>query len=137
MLGCRMAAGMAISALPLTAGWSSLSPLKSSKDLKIAVGDVEGGAAAILFLTPEHKGSMRGGDGAVIRPWTVIPISRASGVHATVRYPDLNGDPNYIANLDQQPDEGCPISVDITPRGAITVTNGRNKFSKVYHSRGK
>jgi hypothetical protein len=44
-------------------------------------------------------------------------------------YPDLNGDPNYIANLNQQSDHGYSISVDIAPRGEITVTNGRNQFS--------
>ena len=85
-----------------------------------------------------QNGSMKGGDEAVIK--TVDSYPDLQGFwreHYTVRYPDLNGDPNYIANLNQQPDQGYPISVDITPRGQITVANGRNQFSKVYHARGK
>lgn len=83
-----------------------------------------------------QNGSMKGGDEAVIK--TVDSYPDLQGFwreHYTVRYPDLNGDPNYIANLNQQPDQGYSISVDITPRGEITVTNGRNQFSKVYHAR--
>ncbi|MGA7339734.1 MAG: hypothetical protein WBE72_08350 [Terracidiphilus sp.] len=53
-----------------------------------------------------------------------------------MRYPDLNGDPNYIANQNRQPDQGCSISVDIAPQGTITVANDRNRFRKVYHARG-
>ncbi len=56
--------------------------------------------------------------------------------HYSVRYPDLNGDPNYIANQNRQPDQGCSISVDIAPQGTITVANDRNRFRKVYHARG-
>jgi hypothetical protein len=52
-----------------------------------------------------------------------------------LRYPDLNGDPNLIANLEQLPDQGYSIGLDITPRGEIKVTNGRNQFSKTYKAR--
>ena len=55
--------------------------------------------------------------------------------HDTVRYPSLNGDPNFIANLDWVPDQGYSLGLDITPAGGITVTNGRNNFSKSYKAR--
>lgn len=85
-----------------------------------------------------ENGPMKGGDASVIK--TVDSYPHLQGFwreHYSVRYPDLNGDPNYIANLNQQPDHGYPISLDITPQGTITVTNGRNHFSKVYHARGE
>ena len=55
--------------------------------------------------------------------------------HDTVRYPALNGDPDYIANRDGAPDQGNPITLDITPAGDITVTNTRNNFRKTYRAR--
>lgn len=85
-----------------------------------------------------QNGPMKGGDAAVIK--TVDSYPHLQGFwreHYSVRYPDLNGDPNYIANLDQQPDQGYSIMVDIAPSGTITVINGRNQFSKVYHAREK
>jgi len=85
-----------------------------------------------------QNGPMKGSDAAVIN--TVDSYPDLQGFwreHYSVRYPDLNGDPNYIANLNQQPDQGYSISVDITPKGTITVTNDRNQFSKVYHARGR
>ncbi len=85
-----------------------------------------------------QNGAMKGGDAAVIK--TVDSYPDLEGFwreHDSVRYPDLNGDPNYIANLDQQPDRGYSILVDVTPRGKITVTNERNQFSKAYQARGK
>lgn len=85
-----------------------------------------------------QNGPRKGGDASVIR--TVDSYPALQGFwreHYSVRYPDLNGDPNYIANLNEQPDHGYSISVDITPSGKITVTNDRNQFSKVYHSRGE
>jgi competence protein ComEC len=83
-----------------------------------------------------QNGAMKGGDAAVIK--TVDSYPDLEGFwreHYSVRYPDLNGDSNYIANLNQEPEEGYSIFVDITPGGTITVTNGRNQFSKVYHAR--
>jgi hypothetical protein len=85
-----------------------------------------------------QNGPMKGGDAAAIN--TVDSYPDLHGLwreHYSVRYPDLNGDPDYIANLNQQPDQGYSISVDITPIGIITVTNDRNQFSKVYHARGQ
>lgn len=80
-----------------------------------------------------QNGPIKGGDEAVLK--TLKTFSGLEGTwmeHRPVRYPDLTGDPNYIANLEAAPDEGFPITVDITTRGDITVTNGRNQFSKTY-----
>ena len=55
--------------------------------------------------------------------------------HYTVRYPALNGDPNYIANPDWMPDQGYSLNLDIAPAGKITVTNTRNNFSQSYTAR--
>lgn len=137
-----------------------------SKNLRIAVVGVEGGAA-ILFVTPEGKsllidtgwppgiggqrptpgapdplvaimqnGPTKGGDEAVIK--TVMSYPSLQGfwrIHYSVRYPDLNGDPNYIANLEGTPDQGNWFKVDITPGGEITVSNTRNNFSKTLKAR--
>jgi beta-lactamase superfamily II metal-dependent hydrolase len=83
-----------------------------------------------------QNGATKGGDQEVLK--TVRSYPRLEGLwmeHYSVRYPDMNGDPNYIANLNQQPDEGHTIEVEVTPAGKITVTNDRNQFSKSYNSR--
>jgi beta-lactamase superfamily II metal-dependent hydrolase len=83
-----------------------------------------------------QNGPMKGGDEAPIK--TVESYPNLEGfwrLHYSVRFPDLNPDPNYIANLNQQPDMAYPINFDITPAGKITVTNPRNNFSKTYESR--
>lgn len=80
-----------------------------------------------------QNGPTKGGDEAVIKTIDSYPdLGGFWRTHYTVRYPDLNGDPNYIANLEPLPDQGNSIGVDINPRGEITVTNGRNHFSKRY-----
>lgn len=83
-----------------------------------------------------QNGPMKGGDEPVIK--TVESYPNLEGfwrLHYSVRYPDLNPDANYIANLNQQPDMAYPINFDITPSGKITVTNPRNDFTKTYESR--
>jgi hypothetical protein len=83
-----------------------------------------------------QNGPTKGGDEAVIK--TVNTYSDLKGfwrLHYSVRYPDLNGDPDYIANLDGVPDQGNPIDIDIARSGDITVTNSRNDFSKTYKAR--
>jgi competence protein ComEC len=83
-----------------------------------------------------QNGPTKGGDEAVIKTVNTYPDLKGFWrSHYSVRYPDLNGDPNYIANLDSTPDHSYPISLDITPGGTITVTNDRNSFSKVYKAR--
>jgi competence protein ComEC len=82
-----------------------------------------------------QNGATKGGDATVIK--TVRSTPNLEGLwmdHYSVRYPDLNGDPNYIANLASAPDEGYAIGVSITPKGEITVTNDRNSFSKTYRA---
>jgi competence protein ComEC len=80
-----------------------------------------------------QNGPKKGGDEEVIKTVDSYPDLKGFWrVHYSVRYPGLNGDPNYIANLNSVPDQGYSISLDITPGGEITVTNGRNQFSKTY-----
>ncbi len=79
---------------------------------------------------------MKGGDAAVIKTVDSYPdLQGFWRVHATVRYPDLNGDPGYIANLDGGADQGYSIGLDITRGGAIRVTNARNQFTRSYQAR--
>ncbi|HVZ28654.1 MAG TPA: MBL fold metallo-hydrolase [Rhizomicrobium sp.] len=53
-------------------------------------------------------------------------------LHAAAADPALTGDPDFIANLEPSPDQGHAISLDISRDGRVTVTNGRNGFSKTY-----
>jgi competence protein ComEC len=57
-------------------------------------------------------------------------------LHADALHPDLDGDPDYIANLNGDPDHAYSIELDISPDGRITVTNPRNGFTKTYQARG-
>jgi competence protein ComEC len=83
-----------------------------------------------------QNGATKGGDEEVIKTVRSYPdLGGLWATHYSVRYPDLNGDLNYIANLNQQPDEGHSIVVNVTPAGEITVTNDRNQFSKSYKAR--
>lgn len=83
-----------------------------------------------------QNGPMKGGDEAVIKTVDTYPdLEGFWRLHYSVRFPDLNPDPNLIANLNQEPDAAYPINIDITPSGKITVTNPRNNFSKTYESR--
>lgn len=94
-------------------------------------------AALAPLVAVMQNGPKKGGDEEVIK--TVDDYPGLQGfwrLHYSVRYPDLNGDPNYIANLNSAHDDQYPISLDITPGGKITVTNGRNDFSKTYTARG-
>lgn len=53
-------------------------------------------------------------------------------MHSALANPELDGDPNYIANLGPSPSHGYTTRLDITRGGRVTVTNTRNGFSKVY-----
>ncbi len=84
-----------------------------------------------------QNGPTKGGDQTVIKTVNTYPDLKGFWrAHYSVRYPDLNGDPNYIANLDSTSDQGYSIRLDITPAGGITVTNSRNNFSQTYKARG-
>lgn len=94
-------------------------------------------AALAPVVAIMQNGPRKGGDEAVIK--TVNSYADLEGfwrVHYSVRYPELNPDPNYIANLDGTPDEGYPIDLSITPDGNITVKNARTGFGKTYKARG-
>lgn len=83
-----------------------------------------------------QNGPTKGGDDVVIRTVNTYPgLKGFWRVHYTVRYPDLNGDSDYIANLNGVADQGYPINLDITRDGDITVINGRNDFKKTYKVR--
>jgi beta-lactamase superfamily II metal-dependent hydrolase len=95
-------------------------------------------AALAPVVALMQNGPTKGGDAEVLK--TIHGYPGLQGLwleHYSVRYPDLNGDPNFIANLDQQPDHGYPILVDINSEGRITVTNQRNHFTRTYHARGQ
>ncbi|HVY35319.1 MAG TPA: MBL fold metallo-hydrolase [Caulobacteraceae bacterium] len=53
-------------------------------------------------------------------------------LHASLADGNLDGDPNYIANLQPSPDQGYAIGLDIAPGGKVVITNSRNGFSKTY-----
>jgi beta-lactamase superfamily II metal-dependent hydrolase len=94
-------------------------------------------AALAPVVAVMQNGPTKGGDEAVIKTVDAYPgLKGFWRIHYSVRYPDLNGDPNFIANLEATPDQGYSIGMDITPRGEITVTNGRNQFSKTYKAHG-
>jgi competence protein ComEC len=83
-----------------------------------------------------QNGPTKGGDEAVIKTVNSYPSLQGFWrTHYSRRYPDSNGDPNFIANMDGVPDAGNGILVDITPSGAMTVTNTRNGFSKTVKAR--
>jgi beta-lactamase superfamily II metal-dependent hydrolase len=93
-------------------------------------------AALDPLVAVMQNGPTKGGDREVIN--TVAAYPHLQGfwrTHDTIRYPELNGDPNYIANLDWVPDQGYALALNISPGGDITVTNGRNNFSKSYKAR--
>lgn len=84
-----------------------------------------------------QNGPTKGGDDSVINMVNSYPSLQGFWrTHYTVRYPALNGDPNYIANPDWLPEQAYNISLSITPKGRITVVNGRSTFSKTYNARG-
>ncbi len=83
-----------------------------------------------------QNGPTKGGDERVIKTVDTYPgLQGFWRVHYSVRYPDLNEDPNYIANLNGMPDQGHSIDIEISPGGEITVTNARNGFAKTYQAR--
>lgn len=84
-----------------------------------------------------QNGPRKGGDEAVIKTVTSYPSLQGYWrTHYSVRYPDLNGDPNYIANPDWYPDQNYWFQLSITSAGKITVMNSRNRFTKSYEARG-
>jgi beta-lactamase superfamily II metal-dependent hydrolase len=98
------------------------------------------GSPPTAALTPQvaimQNGPLKGGDASVIRTIDSYPgLKGFWRSHDTARYPELNGDPDYVANREGEPDRGHAIMVDVTAAGRITVTNTRNGFSRRYSAR--
>ena len=84
-----------------------------------------------------QNGPRKGGDPDAIRIVDSFPeLEGFWRLHANARYSEMNGDPHYIANLNEEPDRAYPIELDIARDGTITVTNPRNDFSRTYQARG-
>jgi beta-lactamase superfamily II metal-dependent hydrolase len=84
-----------------------------------------------------QNGPRKGGDPDAIRIVNSIPeLEGFWQLHADALHPDLDSGPNYIANLNGEPDHAYSIELDITKDGRITVTNPRNGFTKAYQARG-
>jgi hypothetical protein len=84
-----------------------------------------------------QNGPRKGGDADPVRDVESFPdVEGFWRLHANLLHPDLDGEPNYIANLDGAPDLAYSIDLDITKDGKITVANPRNGFAKTYQARG-
>ncbi|MES2255286.1 MAG: MBL fold metallo-hydrolase [Pseudomonadota bacterium] len=93
-------------------------------------------AALDPLVAVMQNGPLKGGDQEVIRTVNAYPSLQGFWrTHATIRFPALNGDPNFIANTDEAQDRGYAIALDITRGGRITATNIRNQFHKTYQAR--
>jgi competence protein ComEC len=93
-------------------------------------------AALAPIVAIMQNGPTKGGDAVVLN--TVNSYPELEGLwksHYSVRSPDLNGDPDLIANLAGTANQGYSLALDITPKGEIKVTNTRNQFSKMYKAR--
>jgi len=83
---------------------------------------------AVMGNGPTHGGM----------PGPVKIVSASPGLqgfwklHASIPNPELDGDPDYIANLGPSPSHGYALRLDIARSGRVTVTNGRNGYSKTY-----
>jgi len=83
-----------------------------------------------------QNGRSKGGDKNVMETVKTYPNLQGFWLtHYSVRYPELNGDQDYIANLDWVPDQGYSIGIDVAPSGIFSVTNSRNGFRKTYRTR--
>jgi competence protein ComEC len=79
-----------------------------------------------------NNGSTKGGDGPVLD--RVTAVTGATGLwqlHFATRTPDKNVPSDQIANLDG-PDSAASILATVDKSGRITLTNGRNGFSRSY-----
>jgi beta-lactamase superfamily II metal-dependent hydrolase len=89
------------------------------------------------IVTIMANGDLKGGDEAPMKMIASYAHHDQSVwlLHYTARYPALNPDLNFIANPDCVPDLNFNLMATVTPAGQITVTNGRNKFSRTYRAR--
>ena len=117
-------------------------------------GGVSSNPAQVAAMRPDvaimPNGGKKGGDPEAIK--TVLAQKSLQGfwrLHESYKFPELSGDPNMIANLnppqaeidkvaakpyEAPPDMGFNIEAEVTADGRITVTNGRNGFSRSYQA---
>jgi beta-lactamase superfamily II metal-dependent hydrolase len=93
--------------------------------------------ASIAGMRPDivvmGNGAKKGAAPAVVNTINASPgLQGFWKMHASLANGDLDGDPNYIANLQPPPDNGDTIRLDIARGGEVTVTNTRNGFTKTY-----
>jgi len=90
------------------------------------------------IVTVMANGDLKGGDEAPMKMIASYAHHDQSVwlLHYTARYPALNPELNFIANPDWVPDQNFNLTATITPAGQITITNGRNNFSRSYKARG-
>lgn len=90
------------------------------------------------IVTIMGNGATKGGDKAPMEMVKSYPHYKDAFwmLHEDVRYPELDPDTKYIANLNQATDDYYPLMATITPGGDITITNMRNHFSQTYKARG-
>jgi hypothetical protein len=80
-----------------------------------------------------NNGATKGADGSVLDTFT--GVTGAGGiweVHFAAKTPDKNPPADQIANLAGGPDVMASLVVSVDKSGEITVTNGRNGFSRSY-----
>ncbi len=95
------------------------------------LSNIEPDAALDPLVALLQNGPRKGGDADVVREVGSFPELKGFWrLHASVAYPDLDGDPHYITNVTDRPDAAYPLVLDITRDGTITVSNPRNDFSK-------
>ena len=83
-----------------------------------------------------NNGATKGGDGVVLdRLAGLTPKPAVWQVHFATRSPEQNVAPDQIANL-AGPDAVNPLVVTVDKKGAVTVQNPRNGFTKTYRRGG-
>jgi competence protein ComEC len=117
--------------------------------------NVSSNPAQVAAMRPDvaimPNGGKKGGDPEVIATVTSQPgLQGFWRLHESFAHPELSGDKDMIANLnppqavidavadkpyEAPPDMGHGVELDITPAGAITVTNQRNGFSRTYQAK--
>lgn len=102
---------------------------------------LSGSPAAVNALSPivtiMGNGARKGGDPARVK--TIEKSPRNQGLwklHASTSNPDVNGDPQMIANpdADQTKDKFNNLRLRIERNGKITVINERTGFNKTYQA---
>jgi hypothetical protein len=99
--------------------------------------DVSSNPAFVAALKPDlavmGNGPTHGGMPPAVKTVAASPgLQGFWKLHASVLHPDLDGNPDYIANLGPSPSHGYALMLEIERNGHVTVTNTRNGFSQSY-----